>query len=400
MKRIYLDHAATTPIDKEVIEKINWCFQNIYGNPSSIYESGRIAKKILEESRSSIAKSIGANPGEIIFTGSGTESDNLAILGVARANSKYGKHIIVSTIEHKAVLESAKELEKEGFIISFAPVDRFGIVDVRKLFELIRLDTILISVMLVNNELGTIQPVAEISKKIAKLKQKNNIQNCFPVFHTDACQAVGKIDVDVKKLGVDLLTFNGSKIYGPKGVGVLYKKKSVEISPLIVGGGQENDLRAGTECVPLVAGLALATQKIIKEKNNENKRLIYLRDFFISGLKKRIENIIVNGHQTLIIPNIVHVTIPEVEGESIVLMLDEKGIEVATGSACSARDLHPSHVLVAIGQNENIIHGSIRFSFGKNTSKKELEKVLEVFPKIVDKLKKLSCCKIYEKNKK
>jgi cysteine desulfurase len=418
---IYLDHASTTLIDRRVLLVTNEIYRYRYGNPGGMYSLGIATTQVIEQSRKTVAWLLGVQSSQIIFTRGGTESNNMAILGVVNhfknQHPDIVPHIITSVIEHDSVLATCRYLEQHGLAtVSYVPCNADGIVEVEVVKKALRPETILISIMYANNEIGTIQSIKEIAKLVRWWKKqtlntvplspsdsspkRGSHTPYYPLFHTDAIQAVNYCDMNVLRLGVDMMTMSGSKIYGPKGVGVLYKKKSVEISPLIVGGGQENDLRAGTECVPLVAGLALATQKIIKEKNNENKRLIYLRDFFISGLKKRIENIIVNGHQTLIIPNIVHVTIPEVEGESIVLMLDEKGIEVATGSACSARDLHPSHVLVAIGQNENIIHGSIRFSFGKNTSKKELEKVLEVFPKIVDKLKKLSCCKIYEKNKK
>lgn len=386
MKKIYLDYAATTPIDKKVLEEMFKYSKSIFGNPSSLYASGREAKKIIEETREKIVDLIGGEKDEVIFTSGGTESDNLAILGVARANSRFGKHIVVSAIEHKAVLESVKVLEKEGFRVSYAPVDEFGIVDVEKLFSLIESDTILVSIMMVNNELGTIQPIPTITKRLSVIKNKNN----FPLFHTDACQAVGKVEVDVKKLGVDLLTFNGSKIYGPKGIGVLYKKSGVQLSPLVVGGGQEYGLRGGTESVPLIVALGKALELVLKSMEKENERLRKLQTFFVSSLKKNIPGLFVSGHPKNVVPNIVHVSVPGVEGESMLLMLDQKGIEVATGSACSAKDLHPSHVLVAIGQDENIIHGSIRFSFGKSTTKKDLMSSVKEFKKIVKHLRDLS----------
>ncbi len=383
MKTVYLDYAATAPLDAGVRAAMQPYFSSYYGNPSSMHASGRRAARAIAESRERVAGCISAHGDEIFFTGSGTESDNLALFGAARGNRARGAHVIVSAIEHKAVLEAARELEKEGFSVSVAPVDRTGMIDIPALLSLVRDDTTLVSVMLANNEIGTILPVAELSKKIKERREKNG----FPLIHTDACQAAGHLKLDVNTLGVDLMTLNGSKAYGPKGIGVLYKKRSVNISPLIVGGGQENGLRAGTESVPLIAGMTLALLKAETMRETETPRLSALREFFIAGLRAVIPDVIVNGNSKYHLPHIVHVTVPRIEGESMVLMLDNAKVEAATGSACSAKDLKPSHVLVAIGQNADLMHGSVRFSLGRHTTRAELEYVLSVFPPIVKKLK-------------
>jgi cysteine desulfurase len=351
-----------------------------------MHASGRAAAEALRAARERVARCFSATTEEVIFTGSGTESDNLALFGAARAHAKHGKHIIVSAIEHKAVLESAEALAREGYEITVAPVDVHGMVDVAKVVSLVRDDTTLISIMLANNEIGTIEPITELVCALEVRRERTG----FPLIHTDACQAAGHLALDVTKLGVDLMTVNGSKVYGPRGVGVLYKKRSVRISPLIIGGGQEYALRAGTESVPVIVGLALALEKAEKLRESEHARLSCLRQYFIGGLRALIPDIIVNGHPHFVLPHIVHVTVPSIEGESMVLMLDEKGVAAATGSACSSRDLKPSHVLSAIGQNGDLIHGSVRFSLGRSTRQDDLDYVLSVFPAVVATLKKTS----------
>lgn len=396
-KTIYLDYSATTPIDQDVLSKMLPYFGKEYANPSSMHSSGRKAGQIISQCREKVAKIIGSKPHEVIFTGSGTESDNLAILGVARANRSHGNHIIISSIEHKAVLESAHQLEKDGFKISIIPVKSDGLVDVDALIEQITERTILVSVMYANNEIGTIEPIKEISDLILKWKLLKNTQ--FPFFHTDACQAAGALSIKVDGLCVDLMTLNGSKIYGPKGIGILYKKSNIMIEPLIVGGEQERNLRAGTESLPLIFGFTEALIKTDKIKEKEGKRLKILRDYFIKSLLKNIPKLIVNGHLVYRLPNNVHISIPNIEGESVLLMLDKMGIEASTGSACSAYDLRPSHVLLAIGQTSEFAHGSIRFSLGRDTTKKDIDYVMSVFPDIVKKLSKISVLttKQYEK---
>lgn len=386
MKTIYLDHAATTPIDADVLALMRPYWRREYGNASSMHASGRRAARAIHEARQMIAACIHASPDEVIFTGSGTESDNLAVLGAARAYASRGKHIIISAIEHKAVIEAAHQLRREGFELTVAPVNRFGMIDTAAIAALVREDTTLISVMLANNEIGTIEPIAELSHAV----HERSTRTGFPLIHTDACQAAGHLSLDVSLLGVDLMTLNGSKLYGPKGIGVLYKKDRVQLSPILVGGGQEKNMRAGTESVPLIMGLAHAFQKAERLREDESDRLRVLRAYFIKNLQEHIPGILVNGHETETLPHIVHVTIPSIEGESMVLMLDENGIEVATGSACSAHDLRPSHVLSAIGHHDDLIHGSLRFSLGRGTTRDELDHVLKVLPPIVERLRATS----------
>ncbi len=414
-KKIYLDHAASTPIDPGVLEKMMPYFGAAYDNPSSLHSSGRRAAQVINEARKKVADVIGALPEEIIFTGSGSESDNLAILGVARANRAQGNHIIISAIEHKAVLKPARELRNEGFEITVIPVKPNGIIDVQACIESIRENTILISVMYANNEIGTIQPVKKIAEGIQRHKSARTVQArtrskltdggkndfpSFPLFHTDACQAVGFLDLNVRRLGVDLMTLNGAKIYGPKGVGSLYVRNGVRLSSIILGGEQEKNLRAGTESVPLIVGFGEALVKSEKMRITESKRLTALRDYFIEKLLEKIPGAVLNGDKKNRLPNNVHISVPCVEGESMLLLLDSYGIEVSTGSACSAFDLKPSHVLLAIGQNPDLVHGSVRFSFGRSTTKKKLNSVLSIFLSTVKKLTSISAAQVLQKTNK
>ena len=398
-KRIYLDYASTTPLDDETLKFMLPYFDGRFSNPSSMHSSGRDAMAVIVRSKKEIAEVIGMRSDEIIFTGSGTEADNLAILGVCRAYKNKGNHIIVSAIEHKAILEPAKQLEKEGFVVSVLPVDKEGKINVEECVKLITSQTILISVMYANNEIGTVEPIKELAERIASLKNNEGM----PFLHTDACQATGYLPINVPELGADLMTLNSSKIYGPKGVGLLYKKHSIKIEPIISGGDQESSKRAGTENIALIAGFAHALKKAETHRKEEVARLQKLQSFFMLSIKTLLPFVKFNGPLPITIssespltrlPNNVHLSIPAIEGESMVLMLDNEGIEVATGSACSSLDLKPSHVLIAIGQDPEIIHGSIRFTLGRYTTKKELEKVLEVFPKIVKHLISLSSIKI------
>lgn len=383
---VYLDYAATTPIDPEVLATMLPYFASRYGNPSSLYTSGRAARQAIERARKDIAALLGAAPEEVIFTGSGTESDNLAIRGVMRAHRGRGKHLIVSAIEHKAVLESAQSLAREGFDVSIVPVDRFGMVDVDACMSLVRDDTVLVSVMYANNEIGTIQPIRELAAALRGLASAG----LRPFLHTDACQAAGFLPLYVPDLGVDLMTLNSSKVYGPKGVGVLYKSAGVRLEPLILGGEQERNLRAGTESVPLIVGCCAALCKADRLRESESARLLALRDYFLRELQARIPGIMLNGHPQQRLPNNISVSIPFVEGESILLMLDKVGVEASTGSACSAHDLKPSHVLLAIGQQAELAHGSIRFSLGRDTTREKLDYALSVFPPIVERLARTS----------
>ncbi len=385
-KTIYLDYAAATPTDPRVIQMMEPYFDIAYGNPSSLYASGRRAAQVIFDTKIRVAGVINAKPEEIIFTGSGTESDNLAIMGAARANRAHGNHVIVSAIEHKATLEAAKQLEKEGFAVSILPVDHFGVANLDALRTMVRRETILVSVMYVNNEIGTVQPMESLSAAIREARGGQP----FPLLHTDASQAAGFLSLNVQELGVDLMTLNSSKIYGPKGIGMLYKKSGVAISPVIIGGGQENNLRAGTESVPLIVGFGEALVNANGIRATESVRLTALRDYLIDELRKKIPNMVLNGHPAWRSPNNINISIPHIEGESILLMLDALGIEASTGSACSAKDLKPSHVLLAIGQLEELAHGSIRFSLGRDTTKEDLDYLLEVFPPIVERLTTIS----------
>lgn len=399
IKKVYLDYSASTPMDKDVLSGMLPYYDFKYGNPSSMHGSGRLAHDVIQNCKNEISKVLSCKANEIIFTGSGTESDNMAIFGMARAHKKYGNHIIISAIEHKAVMESAKALEKEGFEISIAPVNAEGIVDINILKSLINSRTILVSIMYANNEIGTIQPISEITSLIREFRDKNGTQ--FPFLHTDACQVAGYLDMNVDNLGVDLMSLNGSKIYGPKGIGILFKRNEIKISPIIVGGEQENNLRAGTESLPLMVGFTEALKKSVKKRDKESARLSILRDYFIYELQTKIKDLIINGSLKSRLPNNVHVSIPNIEGESILLMLDKYGIEASTGSACSSYDLKPSHVLLALGQTAEFAHGSVRFTIGRQTKKSDINYVMSILPGIVQKLKSISSLtiKTYENKK-
>lgn len=390
MKSIYLDYAATTYIDPVVRKKMLPYLGECFGNPSSIYFLGRQAKTAIETAREDIAEVLSVNPKGIIFTGSGTESDNLAIFGIARAYKNEGKHIIVSKIEHKAVLEAAKKLGKEGFEITYLNVDSKGLIKLPELKKALRRDTILVSIMYANNEIGTIQPIRGISKIIRDFRKGG----LFPVFHTDACQAAGALNLKIDKLGVDLMTLNSSKIYGPKGVGCLYVADDINVEPMIVGGGQENNLRAGTENVALIVGFSEALKLADKIKEKEGERLKKLRDYFIKNILKNISKSRLNGDPTKRLPNNINISIEGVEGEALILMLDNLGVAASTGSACTSSNLNPSHVLLAIGLQAELAHGSLRFTMGRKTTKKEIDYVLEILTSIVYKLRGISSIKI------
>lgn len=400
MKRIYLDHAATTPIRPEV-KKIMDAFQSDYfGNPSAIYFEGRQAKAALDNARKLIAKILAVETNEIIFTNGGTESVNLALFGVSRQYKKFFKRprLITSRIEHPAVLETMKQLAKEGFEIIYLPVDKFGVVKIEELKKSLNKQTILVSIMYANNEIGTIQPLSKISKIIGNFRDrkitnhKSQIPK-FPLFHTDACQAASSLEIRPQKLGVDLMSLNASKIYGPKASGLLCAKKGVGLQPIIFGGGQENKLRSGTENVASWIGLAKALELCQKEKTTEAKKLKALRDYFIKNLLK-IPKTFLNGHPQNRLANNINMTILDVEGESLILQLDKYGISASTGSACHSKILQPSHILTAIGLNPEIIHGSLRLTLGRSTTKKEINYALKIINKVVKKLRRLSAINI------
>lgn len=381
MKNIYLDHAATCPTDPEVVNAMLPYFTENYGNPSSIYSISRTTRHAIENAREILAKAIGAGPGEIVFTSGGSESDNFAIKGVAHALREKGRHIITSQIEHHAVLYTCKFLEKNGYDISYLPVDSDGIVKMDELEKAIRQDTILITIMHANNEIGSIQPIREIGE-IAK---KHKI-----AFHTDAVQTFGHIPVNVDELNVDLLSISGHKFYGPKGVGALYIRRGIKITPQIHGGDQERRRRASTENVPGIVGLGKAVEIALGIMNDETKRQAQLRDAFIEKILNTIPDSRLNGHATQRLPNNINISFKGIEGESILLNLDMFGIAASTGSACSSSSLEPSHVLLAIGLDHELAHGSVRFSLGKHTTLEELDRVAEILPGIIKKLRAMS----------
>jgi len=378
---IYLDHAATTYVIPEVKKEMERYFSEEFGNPGSFNTIGLKAKKAVDDARTRIASILNADPREIIFTGSGTESINLAIKGVISALKKKGNHIITTKIEHHAVLDTCEYLEKEGFKVTYLDIDKHGLVNLEQLEKSITKDTVLITIIYANNEIGTIQPVAEIGR-IARDKGV--------LFHTDACQAAGFLDMDVKNLNVDLMSLNASKIYGPKGIGMLYVKRGVDIRPIIHGGGQEFGLRSGTENVPYIVGFAKALELAQKSREGESKRLAKLRDKLIKGILDNIPKSFLNGHPTKRLPNNVNISILDVEGEAVLLHLNKHDICASTGSACTSKTLDPSHVILAIGLPYEAAHGSIRFSLGKRTTDKDIDAVIRVLPGIVETLRKIS----------
>jgi len=381
MGRIYLDYAATTPTHPDVLKVMLPYFTEAFGNPSTIYSYGQEVKGEIEEARAKIASLIGARNDEIVFTSGGTEADNFAIKGMAFASESKGNHIITSSIEHHAVLETCKFLEKRGFSITRIPVDRHGLVDPDDVRKAITDKTILISVMHANNEMGTIEPIAEIG----------NIAKAAGVyFHTDAVQTVGHIPVDVNELGVDLLSMSAHKLYGPKGVGALYVRKGTNLIPFMHGGEQERGRRASTENVPGIMGFGKAAELAKQEMNGEAERLTRLRDKLIEGLLERIDHTRLNGHPVIRLPNNVNISVDFVEGESMLLNLDLEGICASTGSACSSGSLESSHVLRAMGISHEQAYGSLRFTLGKWTAEEEIERVLKTLPVIVARLRAMS----------
>jgi len=376
-KRIYLDHASTTPAHPDVVKTMLPYFGKFPGNPSSIHSAGAEARAAIEEARGKVATLIGADKDEIVFTSGGTEADNFAIKGIAYANETKGNHIVTTSIEHPAVLESCKFLQGRGFAVTFLPVDSYGLVDTEDIKRAITDKTILISVMHANNEVGTIEPINEISK----IAHQKGIY-----FHTDAVQTAGHIPLDVDDLGVDLLSISAHKLYGPKGVGALYIRKGTNIVPVMHGGEQEYGLRASTENVPSIVGFGTAAAIAHSELDREAKQLIPLRNKLIEGLLKNIDGIRLNGHQTQRLPNNVNISIKFVEGEAMLRNLDREGIAASTGSACSSGKQEPSHVLLAMGAPCGVNYGSIRFTLGRDTTDKEIERVLEILPSIVNKL--------------
>jgi cysteine desulfurase len=387
-KRIYMDHAATTPVDKDVLKTMTPYFSEKFGNASSIHGYGQDAKQALEASRTSVAKLIGAQPDEIIFTSGGTESDNLAVRGAALAEKERSdkNHIITSKIEHDAVLHAVEQLGRQGFDVTVLTVDKHGLVNPADVEKAITAKTCLVSIMFANNEIGTIQPIAEIGR----ICREKGV-----LFHTDAVQAYGKLPIDVKKLNVDMLSASAHKLYGPKGVGCLYVRSGIKLRPQNIGGGHEQGRRSGTENIAGIVGLAKASDIAGKNMKRWAEKETRLRDLMIKGLLK-IPDSRLNGHPRKRLPNNVNVAFSGIEGESMIVHLDMKGIAASTGSACSSKSLEPSHVLLAIGLKPADAHGSLRLSLGKGNKSEEVEYVIRELPVIVSNLRKISPFGKYE----
>ncbi len=400
MSKIYLDHAATTYLDPRVFEVMkSHMLEDDFGNPSSFHSAGKHAKEAVDEARAKVARILNCRSIEIIFTSGGTESNNLAILGLYSAHKDRGNHLISNTIEHHSVLHPLEYLEKkQGARVTLLDVDKYGQVQVDKILSALTPETLLVSVMYANNEIGTINHLHEIAKTIHDFRQGlGRKQSEPPFFHTDACQAAGALDLDVKKLGIDLMTINSAKIYGPKGVGALYVKGGIKLQPLIFGGGQESGLRGGTENIPGVVGFSTALELAQAEKNDENMRLCALRDYAVRELLK-IPKSRLNGHPIERLPNNINISFLDIEGEAMILYLDADGIYTSTGSACTSGSLDPSHVILGIGLPYEAAHGSLRLSLGRKTTRDDIDRVLQALPGIVEKLRSISPVRVEMKH--
>lgn len=386
---IYMDHSATTPAKTEVVDAMIPYFTTHFGNPSSIYGIARESKKAIDTARAQVAKALGADPDEIYFTSGGSESDNWAFKGVAFANRKRGNHIITTSIEHHAVMHTCQFLEKEGFDVTYLPVDKYGLVDPAVLEKAITDKTILISIMYANNEIGTIEPIAELGA----IARKHKVY-----FHTDAVQAIGNVKINVNEQNIDLLSLSAHKFYGPKGVGALYIKKGVRIENLIHGGGQERKRRAGTENIAGIVGLGKAIELATADIDGHNARICAMRDRLIKGVLETIPNTRLNGHPEKRLPGNFNISFEFIEGESMLLWLDDEGICASTGSACTSGSLEPSHVLLATGLPVEVSHGSLRLTLGDANTDKDVDFVLEVLPKVVSRLRDMS--PLYQKSRK
>ncbi len=381
MRKVYLDNAATTPLLPEVREAMLPYLGEAFGNPSCLHEWGDTAREAVEIARAQVAQLIGANAQEIIFTGSGTESNNFAVKGLALAQQVKGKHVVLSAIEHFSVLHSARTLEKWGFELSLVPVDKYGVVDPEDVRKSLRKDTVLVSIMHANNEVGTIEPIQEI----AQIARESNV-----VFHTDAVATAGTIPVDVKELGIDALSLAGNQFYGPKGVGALWVRKGVRIMPLLDGGVQEGGRRAGTENVPAIVGLGKAAELATTNMTTRIKHLTHLRGRLLAELPARIDHVVVTGHPQNRLPGHASFCVEFIEGESMLMLLNSQGVAVTSGSACTSRALLASHVLIAMGISHELAQGSLLFTFGMDNTTEDVDHVLEVLPSIVDKLRQMS----------
>ncbi len=385
-RRVYLDNSATTPVDKEVFEAMIPFLTEKYGNASSIHFFGQEARAAVDRARHQIAELINARPNEIVFTSGGTEANNLAIRGLLEANDKYGKHIITSEIEHSAVKEVCQDLEKRGYEVTYLPVYENGIVKLDDVKNAVRDDTVLITIMTANNEIGTIQPVEEIGRYVRELRESGK----KIWFHTDAVQSAGKIPVDVEEIGCDLLSISAHKIYAPKGVGALYVRRGVRLHKQNIGGHQERERRGGTENVPFIVAFGKACELAKQNIAGEAARLAELRDRFESAIGEKVSDLVFNGEPSRRLPNISNISFRFIEGEGLLINLDMQGIAVSTGAACSSGSLEPSPVIRSLGRNDELARGAIRFSFGKGNTPEEIEYLLEILPKAVENLRKLS----------
>ena len=381
MNRIYMDNAATTRVSEPVAQAMMPYLTEVFGNPSSVHSFGREAHKALDHARAQVARALGAEPKEIYFTGCGTESDNWAIRGAAYAHKDKGNHIITTTIEHHAVLHTCEQLEKEGFEVTYLDVDEYGLVDVKALEAAIRPTTVLITVMAANNEIGTMEPIEEIGRVAREHKV---------LFHTDAVQAIGSVPFDVKRMNIDMLSLSGHKFHAPKGVGALYIRSGVKIDRFIRGGAQERGQRAGTENLASIVGMGRAIELATQNLEAHNAKLSALRDRLIQGILSNIPEVRLNGHPTMRLPGNVNVSIRYIEGESLLLSLDLKGIAASSGSACTSGSLDPSHVLLAIGLPHEIAHGSLRCSLSEENTEAEVDYVIDTLREIVDRLRAMS----------
>ncbi|MEK7620410.1 MAG: aminotransferase class V-fold PLP-dependent enzyme [Patescibacteria group bacterium] len=416
MKReVYLDHAATTPIHPAVRDAMLPYLGEKFGNPSSFHSIGKTVKDDVDDARERVARVLNVRADEILFTSGGTESDNLAILGYARMNQSHGKHLITTKIEHHAVLETMMHLEKkEGFEVTYLEPDRDGLVTVEQVQAALREDTILVSIMYANNEIGTIEPIAQIGNMIQKWRTSRDAPPAVAeamagrkgamkegakkiVFHTDACQAPEYLSLDVEKLHVDMLTLNGSKMYGPKGIGLLYVKRGIKLEPLQYGGSQERAIRPGTENVAGIIGMATALELAQADRENETHRLTPLRDRLIEGIRSSISKTRLNGHATTRLPNNVNISIMDIEGEALILYLDAHGVYASTGSACTSASLDPSHVILALGLPYEVAHGSLRLTLGRSTTQEDIDYVIQILPPLVEKLRSISPVNVDEK---
>ena len=381
---IYMDHAATTPVRPEVMEAMLPYFTQRFGNASSLYTLAQESRKALDEARETVARVLGSRPSEVVFTSGGSESDNAAIKGAVHALARTGNHVITTAIEHHAVLHTCAFLEDTGYDVTYLPVDDDGLVDVERLADAVTDKTVLVSVMLANNEIGSIQPVAEMARRVKAMARE---QGRTIVFHTDAVQAAGFLDLNVNALGVDMLSLSAHKFHGPKGVGVLYVRRGTPFSPQQLGGAQERQRRAGTENMPGIVGAAVALALADREKDEASAHCIGLRDRLIAGVLERIPGVRLNGHPSLRLPNNVNFTFQGVEGEPVLLGLDFAGVAASSGSACSSGSLEPSHVLLALGLPADLAHGSLRLTLGRDNTEEDVDYVLRVLPDLVGRLR-------------